>query len=182
MPSTSTRAPTRRRRAESVPPETLGFYGYRVADVMTRPVVTVAPDATLTEAASRMSTRGISGLPVVGPGGRVLGVLSQQDILRRLTKSAGLRVPGGIFDLLLRDSRARRSDLAESCRKVLDSARVRDAMSRPAVVVEPTASLDDAVQRLVASKVNRLPVVRKGRLVGIVTRTDLLGGLQPPPD
>lgn len=174
--------PHRSRRGSSRPgvaPEALGFYGYRVKDVMTRPVVRVAPSASLTEAATRMSRRGISGLPVVTPSGAVLGVLSQKDILKVLGDRAGLRIPGGVFDLVLRSSAAGRADLAEACRRELDRGKVRDAMSRPAVVIGPEATLEDAVKLLVSSQINRLPVVRSGKLVGIVTRSDLLGGLSP---
>ncbi len=174
-----------RRSRRSTPgdaaPDALGFYGYRVKDVMSRPVAKVGPEATLTEAATRMSRAGISGLPVVSERGRVVGVLSQKDILRVLSDRAGLRMPGGVFDLVLRRSAAGRADLAEACRRELDRGRVRDAMSRPAVVVAPEATLDDAVKLLVSARVNRLPVVTAGRLVGIVTRTDLLGGLSAPP-
>ena len=144
---------------------------------MTRPVVRVAPGATLAQAALRMSRKRVSGLAVVAPSGSVVGVLSQKDILRVLSEKAGLRVPGGIFDLILHRTEAGRADLARACRRELARNTVRDAMSHPAVTIAPDATLDDAVKLLVASKINRLPVVRGTRLVGIVTRTDLLGGL-----
>src|SRR5580658_8187023 len=83
------------------PREALGFYGYRVRDVMTRPVASIPPGASLSEAATRMSRRGISGLPVLTDGGRLVGVLSQKDILRILAARAGLRLPGSVLDLVL---------------------------------------------------------------------------------
>ena len=166
-----------RRTAVRSAPEALGFYGYRVRDVMTRPVISVAPSASLADAASRMSRRGISGLPVVSTAGRLVGVVSQKDILRLLGARAGLRLPGSVFDLLLPASVAGRSGLAERCRSVLDAVAVREAMSRPARTVGPEVLLDDAVRLLVAAKINRLPVVHQGKVVGIVTRTDLLSGL-----
>jgi CBS domain-containing protein len=165
------------RSATRTPREALGFYGYRVRDVMTRPVVAVAPTASLADAATRMSRRGISGLPVISGAGRLLGVVSQKDILRLLGARAGLRLPGSVFELVLASSAAGRSGLAEKCRAVLDAVPVREAMSRPARTVAPDVLLDDAVRLLVAAKINRLPVVANGRVVGIVTRTDLLSGL-----
>jgi CBS domain-containing protein len=162
------------------PREALGFYGYRVKDVMTRPVVGVDADASLAEAAARMSRKGISGLPVLAKGGRLVGVLSQKDLLRVLSERAGLRVPGGILDLVLSPGSEARPDLAERCRRVLDATRVRAVMSRPARSIGPEVLLDDAVRLLVAQKINRLPVVSGRRVVGIVTRTDLLGGLSSP--
>jgi len=173
-------APTRSTELDlpaRTPREALGFYGYRVRDVMTRPVVSIPPGATLSEAATRMSRRGISGLPVITEGGRLVGVVSQKDILRVLAARAGLRLPGSVLDLVLARSAAGRSDLAERCRTVLDGTEVRAAMSQPARTVGPDVLLDDAVRQLVAGKINRLPVVSKGKVVGIVTRTDLLSGL-----
>jgi CBS domain-containing protein len=157
--------------------EALGFYGYRVRDVMTKPVVTIGPSAPLADAATRMSRRAISGLAVVEGAGQLVGVLSQKDILRVLGEKAGLRLPGSVLDLVLGGSRAGRSDLADACRRVLASTTVAEVMSRPARTIGPGASLDDAVKALVAGRINRLPVVHEGRLVGIVTRTDLLSGL-----
>ena len=165
------------RAPSHTPREALGFYGYRVRDVMTRPVVSVPPTASLAEAATRMSRRGISGLPVITGGGRLVGVVSQKDILRVLAARAGLKLPGSVLDLVLARSAAGRSDLAERCRAVLDATKTRDAMSHPARSVAPDELLDDAVRLLVSGKINRLPVVARGKVVGIVTRTDLLSGL-----
>lgn len=174
--------PTRRpapakARAAGPPRGALGFYGYRVRDVMTRPVITTTPGASLADAASRMSRKSISGLPVLGPSGRLVGVISQKDLLRLLTDRAGLRVPGSVLDLVLAPSRAGRSGLAEACNQLLEDGRVRDIMSRPARWIAPEASLDDAVRVMVAGRINRLPVLSDGRLVGIVTRSDLLSGI-----
>jgi len=181
MPVTASRKRAPASEAPSrTPREALGFYGYRVRDVMTRPVVSIPPNASLAEAATKMSRRGISGLPVQTAGGRLVGVLSQKDILRILSARAGLRLPGSVLDLVLARSAAGRSDIAERCRAVLDATVVRDAMSRPARTVGPEVLLDDAVRLLVQGRINRLPVVSKGRVVGIVTRTDLLSGLTTP--
>ena len=65
----------------------------------------------------------------------------------------------------------------EAARRVLDATPARDAMSRPARTVGPEVLLDDAVRLLVAGRINRLPVVSNGKVVGIVTRTDLLSAL-----
>ena len=157
----------------------LGFYGFTVRDVMTRKVYTTSPTATLAEAAAIMSRRRVSGLPVVAEGGRLSGILSQKDVIRVLHEKAGLSLPGGVFELLLDVAAAGEPALLDRCRAVLERTAVRGVMSRPAVAVSPTTSLDDAVQRMMTSKINRLPVVDRGRVVGIVTRHDLLTGLGP---
>lgn len=172
------RAPARTRRSAS-PRAGLGFYAYTVRDVMTRKVVAVAPDASLATAAGLMSRYRVSGLPVVGPSRRIAGVVSQKDIIRVLHDTAGLRLPGSVFDLILSSGREARAGIAEEGRRLLTRTRVRAAMRRPAITVGPDASLDEAVRTLLAHRINRLPVVEGGYVVGIVTRHDLLTGLTP---
>ncbi|MGI0132580.1 MAG: CBS domain-containing protein [Thermoplasmata archaeon] len=157
----------------------LGFYGFTVRDVMTRKVYTASASSSLAEAAATMSQRRVSGLPVVAEGGRPVGILSQKDVIRVLHEKAGLSLPGGVFDLLLDVAAAGEPGLLDRCRAVLERTGVRTAMSRPVVSVAPSTTLDDAVQRMVASKINRVPVVERGRMIGIVTRHDLLTGIGP---
>lgn len=164
---------------DNVAERPLGFYGFTVRDVMTRKVFTTSPTASLAEAAATMSRRRVSGLPVVAEGGRLAGILSQKDVIRVLHEKAGLSLPGGVFELLLDVAAAGEAGLLDRCRAVLERTTVRGVMSRPAVSVSPTTTLDDAVQRMMAAKINRLPVVDRGRVVGIVTRHDLLTGLGP---
>lgn len=154
----------------------LGFYGYVVRDVMSRPVISVRPEASLEVAASLMSTHGVSGLPVVDRRPHLVGVLSQKDVVRILHERAGLSLPGGIFDLILDSTKARRSDLPRECRTILENTRVRHAMSSRPITVNANDSLDDAIRLLMEHKINRLPVMEGGNLVGIVTRHDLLSG------
>jgi CBS domain-containing protein len=149
-----------------------------VGDVMSRPAISVHPGDPLRLACARLSQRGISGLPVVDDKLRPVGVLSQKDILRLLHDRAGLSLPGGLFDLLLDAEEARRSDLLPACRAVLDRTPVREAMTPNPITIERSAKMDEAVQLLVARRINRLPVTHRGVLVGIVTRHDLLSGLR----
>ncbi len=183
MPAGSGVAQRKRRRAR--PPTVagteasrrgLGFYGYVVRDVMSRPVISVRPEASLEVAASLMSTHGVSGLPVLDRRPRLVGVLSQKDVVRVLHERAGLSLPGGIFDLILDSTKARRSDLPRECRTILENTRVRAAMSNRPITVGPNASLDDAIRLLIEHKINRLPVMEGGSLIGIVSRHDLLSG------
>jgi len=157
----------------------LGFYSYTVRDVMTRRVAVVPPEASLAEAAAIMSRRAVSGLPVVGTRGRVVGVLSQKDIVRALPGVSGGRLPRNVFDLLLSSKNGRSGSPPDARRKVLESTRVRTGMTKPAITIEPGASLDEAVRVLIDHGINRLPVLSAGKLVGIVTRHDLLTGLTP---
>ena len=144
---------------------------------MTRRVVTVRDTATLEEAARRMVKARVSGLPVLRGQGRLTGVISQKDVVRLLNDRAGLAVPRGLFDLLLDEGAGPTTKVVAASRRVLAQARVRDAMSTPPISVDATARLDEAIGLLVSNKINRLPVMTDGRVVGIVTRHDLLAGV-----
>ena len=175
---------TRRRRAAGPrtvgsegPDRELGFYAFHVRDVMTRKVVTVAEADSLEEAARRMVTSRVSGLPVLGRAGRLVGVVSQKDIVRLLNARAGLTVPRGLFDLLLDERTGETSEIAAAARRVLEKSRVREAMSRPAISVAADTPLEEAIGLLITNKINRLPVVSGTAVVGIVTRHDLLAGV-----
>lgn len=179
----SRKAPTGRsgaRARKKSPPETgpavgpLGFYGYTAGDVMSSPSLNVRPDDTLRSAAAIMSRRSVSGLPVVDGKRGLVGVLSQKDVVRVLHDEAGLALPAGLFDLLLDAGEARRSDLLPSCRAVLGRTKVRRAMSAPAIAIDASATIEEAVRLMLEHKVNRLPVLRRGKVAGIVTRHDLL--------
>jgi CBS domain-containing protein len=137
----------------------------RVEDVMTTDVVTARPDTPLKEVAEQLSERGVSGLPVVNDDGEVMGVISEADVL---VKEAGStpRRPGLLAWLL---------DPADPREQLKLEARVAsEAMSKPAITIAPYASTAAAAGEMLEQGINRLPVVRNGRLVGIVTRADLV--------
>ena len=136
-----------------------------VEDVMTKDVRTIPPEATLKAVANVLSDAQVSGLPVVGPSGEVLGVVSEGDILRK-EKGPGER-PRGVAGWFFVEPPEIREKLA---------ARLAgEAMSSPAITIEPRQPVQRAAAMMIDHGVNRLPVVDEdGRLVGIVTRTDLV--------
>lgn len=150
-----------------------------VRDVMSTDVVSVVPDAPLRTAVEILQKYGFSGLPVVDTKGAPAGVISEKDILRTLRDRAGLNYPKTLWDLLLAPEGGTAKVMQNSLVRVLDSARVQQAMSAPPIVIAPEATIIDATRTMVGRGINRLLVVEKGRLVGIVTRHDLLGSLRP---
>jgi CBS domain-containing protein len=134
----------------------------RVTDVMTADVTTVAPDTDLREVAALLVRNRISGVPVV-EGGRVLGVVSERDILFKERPSDGLH--RGVLAWLM--------DEGDLMLKV-DARQAREAMTSPAVTIGPTRSVADAATLMLDEGVSRLPVVEGSKLVGIVTRHDLV--------
>ena len=151
----------------------------KVSEIMSRGVVSLAPEMTLEQAAERLVQEGISGAPVVDARGRLIGVLSESDLLRRLNLLAedilGRRyVTDKVRSLALLAFLAdRREGAVEGVYAKLRETRVEDAMTTKVFSVGPDASVEAAASVMVLHDVNRVPVVQAGKLVGIVSRADL---------
>jgi CBS domain-containing protein len=158
-----------RRRKNDDLPKTQEVRTMLVKDVMTERVVTIAPSASLKEAAQLMIEHGISGLPVVEER-RVIGVLSDRDFL---VKEQGPRESSRWLAWLIAPATA--ADEAK-----VQARAVRGAMTSPAVTVWKSASLAYAAQKMLEADVSRLPVLDGNELVGIVTRTDLVRAFARP--
>lgn len=136
----------------------------KIKDVMTREVVTVDPSTPLKEAARMLGAKGISGLVVVD-GDAVVGVLSEADIL---VKEGGERVTHtGILGWLFETG-------ASELEAKLAAHTVGEAMTSPALTIGPDRPVHEAAARMIEDGVNRLPVVEDGKLLGIVSRADLV--------
>lgn len=136
----------------------------RVEDVMTTEVVTVEPGTSLKEVATILIERGISGLPVV-EGDEVVGVISEADLIAK--ERSGPHPRGGLLGRLLD-----RPDAREELK--LDARVAREAMTAPAITIPAYWSVATAAERMLSEGINRLPVIAKGRLIGLVTRADLV--------
>ncbi len=138
----------------------------KVKELMSREVVTVGPATPLKEVARLLAEHGISGLPVCDEHGRVVGVISEGDILYK--ERGFVQRRGGLLAPLLQAAR----------RGELEKARARtagEAMSAPALTIGPERPAAAAARLMVERHVNRLPVVADdGSLLGIVTRADLV--------
>jgi CBS domain-containing protein len=142
----------------------------KAADIMVKEVVTVGPEALVKEIAALMLERRISGLPVVDGGGRILGVVSEGDLIRRPEIETD-RVKLGWLRLLVSDE-ARARDFVKHHGRT-----AREVMTQPAITVAADAPLAEIVRLMERHRVKRLPVVERGKLAGVVTRTDLLRAL-----
>jgi CBS domain-containing protein len=139
----------------------------KARDVMTQPALSVAPDTPLRDVAALMLERRISGVPVIDGAGRVLGVVSEGDFLRRPEiESDG---PGSGWLRLFVSPQDKARDYLKTHGRT-----AADVMSTPALTVVSDASLATVARLMSANGVKRLPVLEDGRLVGIVTRADLL--------
>lgn len=143
----------------------MGESNVRVGDVMTRDVVSVTPETPLKDVAAVLVERGVSGLPVCDADGAVVGVLSEADLL--VKQGGSPERSGGLFAWLVETASA--PDLAK-----LRARTAGEAMTAPAITVPAGSSVSEAARTMVSLGVNRLPVVEDGRLVGIVSRADLV--------
>ena len=146
---------------------------FLVRDAMTADVVVARRVDTLLNAARVMRDRKVSGVPVVGPNGAVVGILSERDIVERLRVSAGVVQYRGILDLVV-EAADGRMDRLQRCVRTLKATKVGEAMTRRPITIEPDEPLSEAARLLHQSEIHRVPVVDDGRLVGILTREDLL--------
>jgi CBS domain-containing protein len=146
-----------------------------VSQLMTQDVAFVRPETRLVDAARLMRELHVSGLPVVGPDERVIGVVSEWDLVRSVDGATGVSNPRGLLDLLLDSAPERGQSLYEICRHRLENGYVRDLMTSPAITVTPTTTAAEAARFLANESVRRLPVVGDdGKLVGILTHLDLI--------
>ncbi|MDB5642294.1 MAG: hypothetical protein JWN07_1611 [Hyphomicrobiales bacterium] len=135
--------------------------------VMTSPTITISPGAGVRQAITTMLDNRVSGLPVVDEAGRLAGVVSEGDLLRRAEIGTEKHRPKWL-EFLLGPGRSA-SDYVHS-----HSRRVADVMTADAVSVDEHASLESVVALMEKRGVKRVPVLRDGVVVGIVTRADLL--------
>lgn len=150
----------------------------KVSEVMTRQVTTVSPDTPVKEAAAILAEKNVSGMPVVEQG-RVVGVFSEEDVLRHIKtikKDLRLIYPSISSLGIAFQEEVTQRELLEAYEEVGNKP-VREVMSRDVVTVAPDIPLNEAILKMVQRGINRLPVVEGGNLVGIVTRGDVIRGL-----
>ncbi|WP_419758093.1 CBS domain-containing protein [Acidisoma sp.] len=143
----------------------------KVQDVMTTDVRTVGPDASIASVIAIMTERRVSGVPVVDEAGQLVGILTEGDLLRRAETGTGTPTRPFLLDLLAGPGR----EAVDYVRT--HSRRVSDLMTAQVLTVTENDPLTDLVRLMERRRIRRVPVVREGRLVGIVSRFDLIAAL-----
>lgn len=143
-------------------------------DVMSSPVISVAETASVAEVAALLLRNGISAMPVLGAQGELVGIVSEGDLVRRV-ETGTERVPSWWLTLF--------GDVDDQAREYAKSrgTRVVDVMSRDVVTVGEDAGIAEIAELLERHRIKRVPVVRDGKVVGIVSRANLLQGLASHP-
>jgi CBS domain-containing protein len=146
----------------------------RVSDVMTRNVVSIRSDDTILEAARLMLQNRVSGLPVVDAANNLVGVVTEGDFLRRTEINTDRRRPKWI-EFLLGPGRLAYEYTRASGRKV------EDVMTQDPAILREDDSLATAVELMERKRIKRLPVLRDGKIVGIISRANLVRALVTSP-
>ncbi len=147
-----------------------------IKDIMTKDVITVTMDDNVEKCASLLIKHNLSGLPVLDESGKLVGIVTEGDLIRRASRIKGpavLEVLGGLIYL-------------DSPKKFMDELKnsmgqkAGDIMTKKVVTIDPDQTIEEGATLLVEKKVKRLPVIdKKGELVGIVSRRDIMGYLFP---
>jgi len=139
----------------------------RADQIMSREVLTVTPETSIIEAAGLMLSHHVSGLPVIDKSGKLAGIVSEGDFLRR--SELGTQTKRGFFQALIAGPGRAAEEFTRECgRKIVD------VMTPEPIAVDEDTPLEEIVRLMEKHGIKRLPVVRDERLVGLVSRSDLL--------
>lgn len=139
----------------------------RAKDVMTRDLISVTPDATVLQAARLMLQHHISGLPVVDASGKLVGILSEGDFLRR-RETATQRRRSRWLEFLMGPGKIA-SEYTQS-----HGSKVAEVMTSDVRTVGEDTDLEKIVELMEKHRIKRVPVIRDDKIVGIVTRSNLM--------
>ncbi len=137
------------------------------AEIMSRTVIAIRPEAPLAQAVRLMIDAKVSGMPVIDAQGRAAGMLTEGDLLRRVETGTEGAAPGWFASLMMPGR------LAEHYIQT-HGRRVGEVMTPDVVTVEEDASLKEVVLLMQRKRIKRVPVLRGGKVVGIVSRADLV--------
>jgi len=145
----------------------------KARDIMTTDVVSVGPDTPTGTVAGLLSARGISAVPVIDAAGSLVGMASEGDLIGR--NEIDWRARRDWWLTLLAEGEELHPDFLASLRKP-DRA-VRNVMTSPVITVTENTGLPDIAKLLISHHIKRVPVVSDGRVIGIVSRADLVRAL-----
>jgi CBS domain-containing protein len=151
----------------------MGDQEMKARDVMTSAVTSVGPDTPIREVAKILRNNGISAVPVVGEAGAPIGMISEGDLIGRDEADREARRDWWLN--LIAEGEMLNADFLASLRPL--ERRARDLMTAPVVTVSEETEVSEIARMLTSYRIKRVPVLRDGRIVGIVSRADLVRAL-----
>ncbi len=153
------------------------MFSITAAEIMSKPVVTVAPETGAEEIAALLSLHRISAVPVCSPTGALLGLVSEDDLLEPFRESVRAKRERWLEAL------AEGGSLGEEFLELVahDNRRADGMMSRVVVTADEQATLPELAELMTARRLKRLPIVRNGKIVGVVSRSDLVAAIARAP-
>ncbi len=140
----------------------------KAVDIMTKKVKTLTEDATLREAAEQMVWHKISGLPVVNDAGVLVGIITEADLMSEDKRKAAIPRMA-LYGLYIIPE-----ELLEKSYHEGFSLMVKDVMTKKVITAGPDAYVEELAEIMVHKGINRIPIVEDGKLVGVVSRNDIL--------
>jgi CBS domain-containing protein len=142
-------------------------------DIMTRNVITVSEDNSVSDVANALLEHRISALPVVDASGGMLGIVSEGDLMHRAEADTGRRRSWWLS--LFTNSDAAAAEFVKE-----HSRQVKDVMTRNVITAGPETPVSEIAELLESKGIKRVPIVENGKIVGIVSRANLLQALTRP--
>lgn len=144
----------------------------KARDIMVVNVITVGPEATVRQVADILFRNRISAIPVVGKDGKLIGIISEGDLARRVELETDDRRSWWLQIFTRKSNEALAMEYVRS-----HARRVKDVMTRSVITASPATSLRDIAALLEKNRIKRVPIVAKGKVVGIVSRANLIQAL-----
>ena len=152
----------------------------KVRDLMTTQLITLQPTDTIKKAAIKFAVDNISGAPVVDNRNHLLGILSENDILDIILKEQIILEKKNYDGDLLTYAMDSASETDDNLKKIADDISnkpVSEVMVRTVLTTTPDTNIIEVLKAMISMDVNRLPVVEKGVVLGIITRSDIVFAL-----
>lgn len=142
----------------------------KAIDIMTTEVISVSPNTPIDEVVDLLSTHHISAVPVVNDDGSVVGILSENDLIRATFPESHTSMKDWLKSAMSQGEKAERYVKAHG-------QVASDIMTKKVITVTDETSVQDIARKLETNRIKRVPVVRDGKLIGIVSRANLLHGI-----
>jgi CBS domain-containing protein len=147
------------------------------ADIMTSPVITVSPDTSMGEIVAVLAQKHISAVPVCRPDGTLAGIVTEGDVLKPIRESVRARRDWWLG--LLSEGEELPQAYLEYLRS--DTRKANDVMVHDVITADRTATLGQIAELMIAHSIKRIPILSNDRVVGIVSRADMVAALALTP-